>query len=99
MDAWGSDLVAIWEVRGTHSGPYYNLPATGNRISIGGATVVTRRDGKISQETLYYDADEMLRQLKGESAESLDLPEPEELTAQGEAAQAQAAQGAAEQAE
>jgi steroid delta-isomerase-like uncharacterized protein len=88
-DRWtqGSDLVAIWDVRGTHSGPYYNLPATGRKIAISGATVVTRRDGKISQETLYYDADEMLRQLKGESAEQLDLPEPEELAAQGEAEQ------------
>ena len=90
-DRWtqGSDLVAIWEVTGTHSGPYYNLPATGRRISISGATVVTRRDGKIAQETLYYDADEMRRQLTADDApEPLDLPEPAELTAQGEAEQA-----------
>ena len=67
---------------GIHSGPYYNLPATGRRISIGGATVVTRRDGKIVQETLYYDADDMLRQLSVEATEPLDLPEPSELAAQ-----------------
>jgi steroid delta-isomerase-like uncharacterized protein len=86
-DRWtmGADLTATWEVTGVHSGPYYNLPATGKRIKITGATVVTRRDGKISVETLYYDADEMLRQLKGEAHEELDLPEPEELAAQGEA--------------
>jgi len=83
-DRWtmGSELTAIWEVTGIHSGPYYNLPATGRRISISGATVVTRRDGKIAQETLYYDADDMLRQLKGESTEPLELPEPSELAAQ-----------------
>jgi steroid delta-isomerase-like uncharacterized protein len=86
-DRWtmGSDLTATWEVTGIHSGPYYNLPATGKRIKITGATVVTRRDGRIAVETLYYDADEMLRQLKGEALEELDLPEPEELAAQGEA--------------
>jgi len=83
-DTWtmGSDLTAIWEVTGLHSGPYYNLPATGNRISISGATVVTRHDGKISIETLYYDADEMLRQLSAKATEPLDLPEPSELAAQ-----------------
>jgi len=86
-DTWtmGSDLTAIWEVTGVHHGPYYNLPATGRQISISGATVVTRREGKIAQETLYYDAEDMLRQLTAEAAEPLDLPEPEELTAQGEA--------------
>jgi steroid delta-isomerase-like uncharacterized protein len=80
-DRWtmGSDLTAIWEVTGIHSGPYYNLPATGRRISISGATVVTRRDGKIAQETLYYDADDMLRQLSAEATEPLDLPEPSEM--------------------
>ena len=89
-DRWtqGSDLVAIWEVTGVHSGPYYNLPATGRRISISGATIVTRREGKIAQETLYYDADDMRRQLTAESAPPLDLPEPAELTARGEAEQA-----------
>jgi steroid delta-isomerase-like uncharacterized protein len=83
-DRWtmGSDLTAIWEVTGIHSGPYYNLPATGRRISISGATVVTRRDGKIAQETLYYDADDMLRQLSAEATEPLDLPEPSEMAAQ-----------------
>jgi len=96
-DRWtqGSDLVAIWEVTGTHSGPYYNLPATGRRISISGATIVTRREGKIAQETLYYDADDMRRQLTADDAsEPLDLPEPEQLTAQGEAEQAAAEQAA-----
>jgi steroid delta-isomerase-like uncharacterized protein len=67
-DRWmmGGQLVATWEVTGTHSGPYYNLPATGRRISIAGSTIVTRVDGKIAQETLYYDAEDMRRQLSGE---------------------------------
>ena len=70
----GSELTAIWEVTGLHSGPYYNLPATGRRISISGATVITRRDGKIAQETLYYDAEDMLRQLTTEESSEAARP-------------------------
>jgi steroid delta-isomerase-like uncharacterized protein len=68
-DRWasGNQLVANWEVSGLHSGPYYNLPATGNRLKISGSTVMTRdEDGKIVQETLYYDAADMHRQLSGQ---------------------------------
>jgi predicted ester cyclase len=63
--AQGSRLFANWEVTGTHSGPYYDIPPTGNRIVLQGSTIVTRVDGKIAEETLFYDAREMLRQLEG----------------------------------
>jgi len=68
-DRWmmGNDLIATWEVTGLHSGAYYDLPATNNRIFLTGATVVTRdKDGLIAQETLYYDAADMYRQLTGQ---------------------------------
>ena len=68
----GNQLFANWEFSGVHSGPFYNLPATGNRIKISGSTVVTREDGLIAQETLYYDAEQMRRQLSGESTEADD---------------------------
>lgn len=60
----GDQILAHWEMSGIHSGPYYSLPATGKRIELSGATVQTRgQDGKILVETLYYDANEMRRQL------------------------------------
>jgi len=67
-DRWamGNELVATWVVTGLNSGPFYNLPATGRRIKLTGATIVRRRDGLIEQETLYYDADVMRRQLSGQ---------------------------------
>jgi steroid delta-isomerase-like uncharacterized protein len=73
----GNQLIANWVVTGLHSGPYYGIPATNRRIRIAGSTVVTRDDrGKIIQETLYYDAVEMRRQLMGEppSETAIDLP-------------------------
>lgn len=67
-DRWamGNELVATWVVTGLNSGPFYNIPASGRRIKLTGATIVRRRDGLIEQETLYYDADVMRRQLSGE---------------------------------
>lgn len=62
----GDQILAHWEMSGIHSGPYYNLPATGKRIQLTGATVQTRgQDGKILVETLYYDAQRMREQLSG----------------------------------
>ena len=62
----GNKLFANWTVTGIHSGPYYDLPATDNQIRLEGSTVVTRDDdGKITEETLFYDADDMRRQLEG----------------------------------
>jgi predicted ester cyclase len=60
----GNQTLATWEMKGLHSGSYYNLPATGKEINVSGATVHTRgTDGKILTETLYYDAPQMRRQL------------------------------------
>jgi predicted ester cyclase len=62
----GKKLFANWTVTGIHSGPYYDLPATNDQIRLEGSTVVTRDDeGKITEETLFYDADDMRRQLEG----------------------------------
>jgi steroid delta-isomerase-like uncharacterized protein len=62
----GNKVFANWKVTGVHSGPFYDLPATNKPILLEGSTVVTRNDdGKIVEETLYYDADHMRRQLEG----------------------------------
>lgn len=60
----GNQILATWELEGTHSGPYYTFPATGKRIQLSGATVQTRgQDGKILVESIFYDAADMRRQL------------------------------------
>lgn len=67
-DRWedGNKVFANWKVTGVHSGPFYDLPATNKPIVLEGSTIVTRDDeGKIVEETLFYDADAMRRQLEG----------------------------------
>lgn len=61
--ALGDQVVAEWVVTGTHAGDLWGFPASGQAINIRGLTAVTRRDGKISKESLYYDAAEVRRQL------------------------------------
>ena len=62
----GDQLVSTWAMTGTHDGPFYGYAPTGARLKLSGTTVQTRgRDGKITNETLYYDAADMQRQLAG----------------------------------
>ena len=61
--AFGDQVVAEWIVTGTRSGDLWGYRATGQAIHIRGLTAVTRRAGKISKESLYYDAAEVRRQL------------------------------------
>jgi steroid delta-isomerase-like uncharacterized protein len=61
--AHGKQVVAEWVVRGTHAGPFMGYAPTGRRIEIRGMTVVTRENGKITRESLFYDVAELHRQL------------------------------------
>jgi steroid delta-isomerase-like uncharacterized protein len=61
--AYGDQVVAEWTASGIHTGDFWGFPATGRPFSIHGLTVVTRRDGKIVKESLYYDAADVRRQL------------------------------------
>jgi steroid delta-isomerase-like uncharacterized protein len=59
----GDQLTVEWVASGTHQADYPGLPATGRRFSIPGVTVVVRKNGKILRESLYYDMNEVQRQL------------------------------------
>jgi steroid delta-isomerase-like uncharacterized protein len=60
----GDQLTVEWVASGTHQVDYPGLPATGRKFSIPGVTVVVRKNGKILRESLYYDMNEVQRQLK-----------------------------------
>lgn len=62
--AHGDQVVAEWVATGTHTGPFLGYPASGQTFNMRGMTVVTRRDGLIVKESLYYDLNEARRQLK-----------------------------------
>jgi steroid delta-isomerase-like uncharacterized protein len=59
----GNQLTVEWVASGTHTADYPGLPATGRVFSIPGVTVVVRQNSKIIRESLYYDMDEVRKQL------------------------------------
>ncbi len=59
----GHQVTAEWVATGIHTGDLPGLPASGRPFSIHGVTVVIRHEGKIVREALYYDVNQLHRQL------------------------------------
>ena len=59
----GQQVTAEWVATGIHTGDLPGLPASGRNFSIHGVTVVIRHEGKIVREALYYDVNQLYRQL------------------------------------
>lgn len=61
--AKGDKLVKYWEFKGTHSGPFFGIPATGKTIDVIGCTIATIVNGKITEEQDFFDNYEFLKQI------------------------------------
>jgi steroid delta-isomerase-like uncharacterized protein len=61
--AHGPQVVVEWIASGTHNGGFPEFPASGQPFSVRGVTVVVRHEGKIVREAIYYDMEEVRRQL------------------------------------
>ncbi len=59
----GNQVTAEWVATGIHTGDLPGLPASGRPFTLHGVTVVVRQNGKIVREALYYNVDELSRQL------------------------------------
>ena len=58
------DTVAVnWVARGTHLGPFMNIPPSGRAITVRGVSTLKLRDGKIVQATYVWDVAGMLREI------------------------------------
>lgn len=57
IDAFGQGdkIVKHWNFKGTHSGEFFGIPASGKKVDIDGVTLVTMKDGKIAQEQDFMD--------------------------------------------
>jgi steroid delta-isomerase-like uncharacterized protein len=55
MAVSGETVVVEWTMEGTQTGPIDGFPATGNRFSVKGASVIELENGKIRRNTDYYD--------------------------------------------
>jgi hypothetical protein len=59
----GDKLVKHWNFKGTNSGDFFGMPATGKTIDVDGVTLVKMKDGKIAQEQDFMDNMVFLQQL------------------------------------
>ena len=59
----GNRLVKHWNFKGTHTGDFFGMPASGNKLNLSGTTLVTIRDGKIAKEHDFFDMMSMVSQL------------------------------------
>ncbi len=55
--------VTVWRMESTHIGDVFGMPATGKKIELRVAFILTLRDGMITKETRIYDFTSMLMQL------------------------------------
>ena len=51
----GDKIVKHWNLKGTHSGEFFGIPASGRKVDIDGVTLVKMKDGKIAQEQDFMD--------------------------------------------
>jgi len=57
------DMVAqVWTARGTHKGEFVGLPATGDRFELGGISVFTIVDGRITRHHAFNDVIDLVQQ-------------------------------------
>ena len=59
----GDRLVKHWNFKGTHTGEFFGIPASGNKLNLSGTTLVTMKDGKIAIEQDFFDVMSMVKQL------------------------------------
>ena len=59
----GDKLVKYWNFKGTHTGLFFGIPATGKTVSIDGTTLVRMANGKIAEERDFYDNLDFMTQL------------------------------------
>ncbi len=60
----GNQLVKHWTFKGKHTGDFFGIPASGNRVEISGSTIVRMSaDGRIAEERDFMDNMALLSQL------------------------------------
>jgi predicted ester cyclase len=64
-DVFGMDdkLVKHWNFKGTHTGVFFGIAATGKKVDIDGVTLVRMENGKIAEERDFMDNLEFMQQL------------------------------------
>ncbi len=61
--ASGDKLTKYWEFKGTHTGDFMGIPATGKTIDVEGCTIARMANGKIVEERDFMDNMDFMKQL------------------------------------
>ena len=61
--AQGNKLTKYWQFKGTHTGDFMGIPATGKKVDVIGCTIATIENGKITEERDFFDNLDFLKQL------------------------------------
>ena len=69
MIAEDNKVMARWTQRGTHRGPFLDIPPTGKQISYSGINIFQIANGQIVEDTPYWDFNVIVQQLKAPSEE------------------------------
>jgi steroid delta-isomerase-like uncharacterized protein len=56
-------LVKHWNFKGTHTGDFFGIPASGKSVDINGVTLAMMKNGKIAQEQDFFDNMAFMQQL------------------------------------
>src|SRR5215213_7633103 len=59
----GDKVLTRWTARGTHRGEFMGVPASGNRMEMGGMSIDRFSDGRFVESWESYDALGMMRQI------------------------------------
>lgn len=59
----GDQIFAQWTASGTQSGTFFDLAPTGKRVTLSGLAVMKVVDGKVTEQTNYFDLLSVARQL------------------------------------
>lgn len=59
----GETAAIHWQSKGTHQGPFMDVPATGRNVTVTGASFVRFEDDKIAEEWVVWDPRELLSAL------------------------------------
>ena len=61
--AQGDRVAYRFLLRGTHTGPFMGIPASGQPVVAGGMAIERLADGRLAESWMYLDAPQLLRQL------------------------------------
>tara|TARA_B100001939_G_scaffold235837_1_gene203398 strand:+ start:255 stop:797 length:543 start_codon:yes stop_codon:yes gene_type:complete len=71
VDAFGQGdkIVKYFNFKGTHTGDFFGLPASGNKLNLSGTTLVKIENGRVSREQDFFDYASLMSQLQQNTGE------------------------------